>query len=300
MDHQSEFYPSSRAELKNAAKQALSTHYWPAVLVTLILSFISGSGSVSSGVSNSLSASSSDLGVPVFSFGTGPDLLEELDHIPDPLLAVVIIGAVLFVLFSIAFSLLLGNPLTVSCHAANIGIMRGEDRPLQRLAAGFQQYGRNVLGMFLKNLYLTLWSLPALLPFAIATPFFIQGGNSASIALAVSSAAAVLLLIPMIIKSFSYSLTAYVLAESEHLSGREAIRLSRMLMQGHKWEYFVLHLSFLGWELLGLLTCGLLNLFYVTPYMYLTDAAFYRMLKAEAIRTGRLHPVHANEGDQQP
>ncbi len=89
-----------------------------------------------------------------------------------------------------------------------------------------------------------------------------------------------LFIIPGIVKAYSYSMTYYILNDNPGMSGKDAITESRKMMDGHKWELFVLHLSFIGWILLSMLTFGILVL-YVEPYMMATDAAFYEKLKAE-------------------
>lgn len=87
-----------------------------------------------------------------------------------------------------------------------------------------------------------------------------------------------LFLIPGIIKAIAYSQTYYILCDHPEYTGTEAIRASREMMRGHKGEYFVLQLSFLGWFLLSSLTFGLL-LFYVIPYYQSTMTEYYRYLK---------------------
>ena len=91
---------------------------------------------------------------------------------------------------------------------------------------------------------------------------------------------ALLFIIPGIVKAYSYSMTYYILRDNPGMSGKDAITESRKMMDGHKWELFVLHLSFIGWVLLSILTFGIL-LLYVEPYMQATDAAFYEKLKAD-------------------
>ena len=73
-------------------------------------------------------------------------------------------------------------------------------------------------------------------------------------------------------------MTCYILNDHPEMSATEAITESRKMMNGHKMEYFILQLSFIGWILLSVLTFGLL-LFYVLPYMQATNAAFYEKLK---------------------
>ncbi|WP_238476811.1 DUF975 family protein [Fructobacillus parabroussonetiae] len=93
-----------------------------------------------------------------------------------------------------------------------------------------------------------------------------------------------LLIIPGIIKSFSYSQALYVYKDAkesgESIRFRDAITRSRQLMDGHKWEYFVLQLSFLGWLILANLVLGL-GMIILLPYMYLTFAGFYDYLKKD-------------------
>ena len=57
------------------------------------------------------------------------------------------------------------------------------------------------------------------------------------------------------------------------------IKRSMEMMKGNKWKAFVFDLSFLGWELLGLLTCGILDFFYVRPYKLNADAALYQAIR---------------------
>jgi uncharacterized membrane protein len=100
---------------------------------------------------------------------------------------------------------------------------------------------------FLRDLYLTLWTC--------------------------------LFFIPGIVKSYSYRMVPYILAENPELSAREAITLSRKMMYGHKWSTFVLDLSFIGWQLLSGITMGLVGVFYTNPYVAATDAELYRTLR---------------------
>ena len=88
------------------------------------------------------------------------------------------------------------------------------------------------------------------------------------------------LIVPGIIKSFSYALTPFILNERPELSADEAIELSMKMMDGHKMDMFLLYLSFIGWYLLALLTCCI-GFLWLMPYIYTTQAAFYEDVKAE-------------------
>lgn len=89
-----------------------------------------------------------------------------------------------------------------------------------------------------------------------------------------------LFIIPGIIKGYSYALTEYILEDNKEIENNAAIEKSMAMMEGHKMELFLLDLSFLGWYLLALLTCGI-GLLWVMPYQYTARAAFYEDLKAE-------------------
>lgn len=90
-----------------------------------------------------------------------------------------------------------------------------------------------------------------------------------------------LFVIPGIVKSISYSQMFYLMADNPKLSAAEAQAKSMELMNGHKAEYFVLQLSFIGWTLLASLTFGILYI-WLLPYMQTTYANYYRSLTKKA------------------
>lgn len=133
---------------------------------------------------------------------------------------------------------------------------RGENASFGELFASFRIYLPVVAANFLRSLYTFLWSL--------------------------------LFVVPGIVKSYAYSMTDYIIYENPNLSANQAITLSRELTRGAKWELFVLDLSFIGWNLLSALTCGLVGVLYVNPYYHTAHALVYDSLKMTAIQTGRL------------
>ena len=84
--------------------------------------------------------------------------------------------------------------------------------------------------------------------------------------------------IPGIVKSFSYSMSLYILAENKGKPALECIKESQEMTKGHKMELFVLGLSFLGWILLGGITFGIAYI-WVLPYISATYANAYNSLK---------------------
>lgn len=112
---------------------------------------------------------------------------------------------------------------------------------------GFQDdFGTTFLIGFLTSLFTALWSL--------------------------------LFVIPGIVKAYAYSMAYYVKVDHPDYNWKACVDESRRLMNGHKWEKFVLDLSFLGWIIVGALCLGIGTL-WVTPYMSATDAQFYEYVR---------------------
>lgn len=91
-----------------------------------------------------------------------------------------------------------------------------------------------------------------------------------------------LFVIPGIIKSISYSMSMYILAENKGKGALECINESKAMTDGHKADLFVLSLSFIGWLLLGGITLGIAYI-WVTPYMAATYANAYKLLKGNVV-----------------
>mgnify|MGYP000835811139 CR=1 FL=1 len=107
------------------------------------------------------------------------------------------------------------------------------------LFAPFKQYARTVGAVLLVFVYTLLWTL--------------------------------LLVIPGIIKAYSYSMTFYILRENPEMTAGDAITASQKMMDGHKMDLFLLSLSFIGWAILALIPAGL-GFIWLLPYMYTAQA----------------------------
>lgn len=156
----------------------------------------------------------------------------------------------LSVAISLASIFLLTMPLCVGSYYTHNRLYAEDDNAMtgNMLRDSFQGYWKNVLGMFLMMLYVMLWSI--------------------------------LLIVPGFIMGLAYSMTPYILKDCPELSAHQAIKLSRKMMKGHKWEYFWLQLSFIGWIILGFLTLGI-GYLWLMPYMLTTNAAFYQKIKKQ-------------------
>ena len=113
---------------------------------------------------------------------------------------------------------------------------------------------KRVLTMFLRDLFTTLWSL--------------------------------LLVVPGIVKHYEYLMVPYIIAENPAMDYKEAFQISKQMMDGEKMEAFIMDLSFLGWYLLSAVTCGLLAIFYVNPYVQASFAEMYTFNKQKAYQEG--------------
>ncbi|WP_215143686.1 DUF975 family protein [Exiguobacterium qingdaonense] len=152
-------------------------------------------------------------------------------------------------------------PLAIGWSWLALNVSREKGASLSAMFKPFQtKYVKHVITSFVMGLFLFLWTL--------------------------------LLIVPGIIKGFSYSLTPYILRDQPELSALESITESRRLMDGHKMEAFMLFLSFFGWFLVGILTLGI-GFFFIGPYYSTTYATFYDSIRDN--RIGADEPVHETD-----
>ncbi len=88
-------------------------------------------------------------------------------------------------------------------------------------------------------------------------------------------------MIPGIVAAYGYMMTNFVIIDNPELSPLAAIRQSKVMMRGYKLDFFILNLSFIGWAILAVFTFGILY-FWLLPYMNVTYAKFYDMVKKHA------------------
>ncbi len=90
------------------------------------------------------------------------------------------------------------------------------------------------------------------------------------------AALSMLFVIPGIIAGLALAMTTFLIIDKD-VKGHESIKESAELMKGHKWDYFVFHLSFIGWYLLVPFTLGIL-LIWLVPYVNVATAIYYDKL----------------------
>lgn len=155
-------------------------------------------------------------------------------------------------LISIAVSLLVVNIITMGTMTWFHRSIKTEGLKMEEMFWTFKEdYGGNVLMMFLISLYTALWSM--------------------------------LFVIPGIVKGYSYSLAMYIKSENPNIPASKAIELSTRMTNGHKMDLFVLDMSFIGWGILSAFTLNILGILYVMPYQYASKAFAYEEIKEEAL-----------------
>ena len=140
---------------------------------------------------------------------------------------------------------LITGPFALGLAAVALSIMRTEEIEVGQLFGGFKNFGTAFLVSLLNGIFIFLWTL--------------------------------LFIVPGIIKTYSYRLSYYILADNPSMSATGVRKCSITLMRGNKWRLFCLEFSFIGWELLCILTLGILS-FWVASYYNAAIAEFYQSL----------------------
>lgn len=227
----------------------LKNYYWPAFVVSLITALIFNGASVNR---------NTDSGNTNYVFRVG-NVSRSVDVSSDSDLAAFLLSSIFFSILAAVFLILLiakiliGNPLIVGgCRFYMESRAQKRSAGISRLLWVFSSgsYWNVVKVMFMKDLYTVLWFL--------------------------------LFVIPGIVKMFEYMQIPYILSENPDADSRDVFALTKEMMSGYKFQYFLLALSFIGWILLaafagaiaGSLASLIVNLF-VAPYMDASYAEVY-------------------------
>ncbi len=234
----------TRGELKERAKFNLRSFYWKSVLVALVLGIISNDGLDLDFFFTDNDSSAGGANYLLSLFGNGTISTAALGLFGLGVMVIV----VAFVL-ALLLSVFVFGPLQVGCKRYFLNAGDG-NADLSDMGYCFRYGYTNVaLAQFLTSIFIFLWSL--------------------------------LFIIPGIIKGYSYRMIPYILADDPYMSFTEAKERSIAMMDGEKWDTFVLDLSFILWFLLDACTLGVAGLFWVTPYYQFTCAEQYKVLCAK-------------------
>lgn len=128
----------------------------------------------------------------------------------------------------------------------SLHVSRDETAEIGNLFDGFGIFFRALWLAILQGLFVFLWSL--------------------------------LLFVPGIVAAYRYRQALYLLLDHPEKSAWQCLRESGALMRGHKWELFVLDLSWIGWNILCALTLGILSI-WIMPYIQQTDIGYFQAIK---------------------
>lgn len=154
-------------------------------------------------------------------------------------------------LLNLLVAIFIFYPLAMSMVIMFLSFVKsGEKLSAKGLTLGFKSpfYDKSVVLYLLMAIYTLLWSL--------------------------------LLIVPGIIKSLSYALAPYILAENPELKANEAIEKSMAMMNGHKMQLFLMWLGYVGFALLSALALGI-PLLWLHPYYQVVMVKFYEEVKSE-------------------
>lgn len=241
----------TRADLKAKAKDVLRNLYWPAFLVSIVITIASasgsGSGSSSNGTRYNLNPSQR---ITNLLPSNSTEKLINYEFWGITLVSISILG-----LLFLAFKLFIGYNLEVGGRKYFIKAAKERNSQMEELGFGFSSgsYFNILKTMLIRSILTFLWFL--------------------------------LLLVPGVIKSYAYGMVPYILADNPSMDAMRAIDLSNQMTKGHKMNIFVLDLSFLGWYILGLLLLGL-GIYFVHPYKNATYAELYLVLRQNALDSG--------------
>lgn len=263
----------TRKELKEKAKAALKRNYWKAVLVSLLLIMLGG------GITPATAAGGSSVEQEQVEAGEEYEAIEndtvhdvvyyavkesideavlEIEQAKEPEQTAFIVGFLVGVVIIFIFvgvivilaDVFLVNPLFVGTKRFMLNSVDDMGNIADLGYAFDHNYKNAVKTTFHRDLHIFLWTL--------------------------------LLIIPGIYKKYQYYMVDYILSENPDMPYKEVLEKSMKMMDGQKWNTFVLDLSFILWHMLSMVTCGLLDIFYVRPYVNMTRASLYRALMSEA------------------
>ncbi len=240
-----------RIRIKETAKNLLKKNQWLCVGVTFIVTLLNGAISgVSSTFNFTTDTENLNTGDPAFWQGGFED------EATLPFILIFLVVFILGLLSSFAVKAFVGSQVKVGSCRFFLKYRKNQPSEIGEL---FKSYTDktfiNVAKVsIIKDLSIFLWSM--------------------------------LCIVPGIIKTYEYAAVDYILSVNPSMDYKRAFDLSRKIMQGHKLELFELYISFLGWHLLSIFTCGLLGILYVAPYQAIAEAEFFSYIREIAIFNG--------------
>lgn len=243
----------NRALLKQNAKNSFKKKWFESAIVALIMSVFAGGSSFSFNLGSGDSE-------PIYEYSAN-SFGELFSMIPSEILYTFISVFTTVTAALTVAGIFLGPIFTVGGNRYFLKLRKGLHTDIGEVTGNFKDgnYWNIVKISFVRGVKILLWTC--------------------------------LFFIPGIIKTFEYYLIDYILAVRPDIDSKTAFKMSKKLMDGHKMDAFVLGLSFLGWNILGGFTCGILNIAYVNPYMFATYNEFYCYVRETGIQNGIITPM---------
>lgn len=289
---------NDRKNFKAWAKNSMHKNYWKSVFASLIflgltfffLYFLTYGISLLMGC-----------GVG-FGFGMLAAYLE--GGLADEEVIIILFMMAVFLVISAVFTIIgavgkffIANPLELGCKKYFTNGLYNPQTKFGEVGTAFGNSYKNIAKVLcIRDIYLGLWyTLAMTIYMIIGTPVLYGGmfmlGAFDEATPNIGAILGMFLLIalvyviffasftPVYIMSLHYLFIPYILADNPDMPRKQVFALSKQMIQGNKKSVFVMHLSFMGWLILGACTCGILHILYVGPYMEYTTAAYYKALQ---------------------
>lgn len=225
--------------IRSKARESLKGNWWIAILASIIASALGaiGTGSIS------FNSGSSDIEDQLVALDGTPlyDLIG--DNLPIILSVIGAFAAVGLIVSLVLFCL--GSIVRLGYSRFNLDLVSYQKPEIRTLFSYFKNWKNAILTRLLENVLIFLWTLACV--------------------------------IPGIIAEYKYAMVPYILAENPDISPKDAIERSKIIMNGNKMQLFTLRLSFIGWHILSIMSCGI-GYIWLTPYINAAEAEFYKTI----------------------
>lgn len=164
---------------------------------------------------------------------------------------------------------------------------------------GFNQFGKvwGVIGQTILKMILPIIAIIiSIVLIAVGGAGTILSGESMGLLFILGIILYIVSLIWAIIKGFSYVLAQYILYDNPDMDSKAIVEKSEELMQGHKWAWFWLPITFIGWFILSIFTLGI-GMLWIAPYLQVALVIFYEDLAGNTIST---EPTEVQPEDNGP
>ena len=147
------------------------------------------------------------------------------------------------------------------------------------------EFFKNGFDKFAKVWQVTLWIFVKMLaPIVVAIVGAVVMTSGVTMSVAESSIGSVLTILGVVVylvgiiwaipRAYSYKLALYIINDNPDMLAKETVEKSAEIMNGHRWEFFWLQLTFIGWAFLACLTFGI-GMLWLIPYIQVSTVAFY-------------------------